>query len=570
MNEEFRKHAPEPLDPLPVDIPAAASKKLSCGLRLVTVRDARHPLVNFRLMFKTGDINDPPGSIGVSSAVSSLLNEGTENYSSRELAEEIDRLGAGLGSASASDHTVVKASSLSMFRGEVLDLLAELVLRPTFPENELELYRQNTIEGLKYQRSQPDFLADEQVARIVFGDHPYSINSPGPEDIARLDREDLAAFHKRYFVPNNAVLVAVGDFDPEELSDEIDARLGDWRPSDLPYTDFPSPPVRSRRTLTIVDRPGSSQANIVLADTAISRNDPDFFPVLVMNQVLGAGASSRLFMNLREEKGYTYGAYSRIYAKRFAGSFEATAEVRTAVTGDSLKEFFHELERIRTEKVPSEELEDAKEFLAGVFPIRIETQGGLISQIESQVLYGLPDDYLETYRDNVRSVSEDDVLAAAQKYIHPERVAIVIVGDAVDVLSQASSYADDVEIYDTEGKEKSAERVGTAPEGEEIEIRGVWHLDVSAQGQTLPLKLEIEHDEKGIRGSLDSMLGQGVLKDARLTGARLSAVITAEMQGQEFDLELQATFVGEEIEGMISIPVMPEPLPFKGRRLREE
>lgn len=570
MNEDFRKHAPEPLDPLPVEVPAAVSKTLSCGLQLVTVRDARHPLVNFRLILRSGDINDPPGAIGVSSAVSSLLNEGTENYSSRELAEEIDRLGAGLSASSASDHTVIRASSLSMFRGELLDLLAELVLRPTFPESELELYRQNAIEGLKYQRSQPDFLADEQVARIIFGSHPYSVHSPGPADIARLDRNDLADFHKTFFVPNNSVMVAVGDFDPEELADEIDSRFGEWNTGDLPDAEFPSPPERSRRTLTIVDRPGSSQANIVIADTSISRDDPDFFPVLVMNQVLGAGASSRLFMNLREEKGYTYGAYSRIYARRFSGSFEATAEVRTAVTGDSLKEFFNELESIRAEKVPAVELADAKEFLAGVFPIRIETQGGLISQIESQVLYGLPRDYLETYRDNIRSVSEEDVLRAAQKYIHPDRVAIVIVGDAVDVLSQASPFAEDVEIFDTEGKPKDTEAVVTAADADEAYVRGVWHLEVSAQGQTLPLKLELEQDDDGVTGSLDSMLGQGVLKDAKLSGSRLNAVISAEMQGQEFDIDFQATVVGDQIEGMISIPLMPEPLPFKGRRLREE
>lgn len=462
MNDDFRKHPPAPLDPLPVNIPAAYTAELECGLRFVAVRDDRQPLVNFRLVFGSGDIHEPSDRVGTATAVCSLLNEGTENYSSRELAEEIDRLGATLSASSGSDHIIVKASALSMFTSEILDLLSELVLRPTFPENELELYRINTIEGLKYQRSQPDFLAEEQVSRIIFGDHPYSISSPSPEDIQALDRGALNDFHSSHFVANNAMLIAVGDFDPESLAGELEKRFTGWEPREIEDREFPLPPERTERTLTVVDRPGSSQANIVLSNLAIKRNDPDYYQVLVMNQVLGAGASSRLFMNLREEKGYTYGAYSRFYSKRFGGSFEATAEVRTSVTGDSLKEFFFELARIREETVPEGELDDAKNFLAGVFPIRIETQGGLISQIVSQRLYGLPDDYLETYRDDVRRVSADEVREAARKYIHPDSLAVVIVGDAAEVLSQASSFADSSEIYDSEGRLKeSAEGTGS-------------------------------------------------------------------------------------------------------------
>ena len=173
-----------------------------------------------------------------------------------------------------------------------------------------------------------------------------------------------------------------------------------------------------------------------------------------MNQVLGAGASSRVFMNLREEKGYTYGAYTRIDAKKQAGDFEATAEVRTSVTGDSLKEFFYELNRIRDEKVRPEELADAKSFLTGVFPIRAETQDGLAGLVANQVMYGLPDDYLQTYRENIDAVTLEDVQRVANAYIHPERLAMVIVGDADAILPQAKEYAEDIEVFDAEGKKK--------------------------------------------------------------------------------------------------------------------
>jgi zinc protease len=568
MTEEFRKSAPEPLEALPFRVPEPVEATLSCGLTVVAVHDTRQPLVNFRLVFRTGDINDPEGRTGVSSAMASLINEGTENYSSRELAEAVDLLGADLSASSASDHTVVKASGLAMYAPKILDLFAELVLRPVFPVEELDLYKQNTIEGLKYQRSQPDFLADEQVARIVYGGHPYSVSSPTPDDINSLERQWLTEYHGSTFVPNNAILIAVGDIDPADLFSELEARFGGWEPGDLAEAAFPPFPARSKRTLTIVDRPGSTQANIVLSNIAIDRRSPDYFPVLLMNQVLGAGASSRLFMNLREEKGYTYGAYSRIYAKRFGGSFEATAEVRTAVTGDSLREFFMELERIRSEKVPESELADARDFLTGVFPIRVETQGGLIGQIVAQRLYGLPDDYLVTYCENISAVTADEITRVATLYVHPESIAIVIVGDAEEVLPQAGEFADDIEIFDTEGRPKSLDSFAPGT-GEEVDVSGRWDLTIVAQGQELPLVLDLQQDGGVLNGHLESMLGQGSVADGEVSAGRIKGTITTEFQGQGIQLSIKGTVSGDEMSGTVTIPVMPEPMEFTGRRVAD-
>lgn len=566
MTEEFRKSPPAPLEALSFKLPDPVEATLSCGLKVVAVHDKRQPLLNVRLVLQTGDINDPAGGVGVSSAVASLVNEGTENYSSREMAEAIDRIGADLSASSASDHTVIKASSLSMFSGEVLDLMSEIVLRPTFPENELDLYRQNTIEGLKYQRSQPDFLADEQVGRLVYGIHPYSVHSPSPHDLLALKRDQLIEFHGRTFVPNNAMLIAVGDVEPESLFSELEARFSGWSLGELPGVELPPFPERSRRTLTIVDRPGSTQSNIVLSNLAMERRNPDYFPFLVMNQVLGAGASSRLFMNLREEKGYTYGAYSRIYARRFGGSFEATAEVRTAVTGDSLREFFYELERMRDEPVRNEELKDAADFLTGVFPIRVETQGGLIGQIVAQRLYGLPDDYLETYVDNVRAVTVEDVGNAARRYVHPESIAIVIVGDAHEVIAQAEGFSGEVEIFDTQGKPLDVNDYRHGSNVPQAEVGGHWDLQVNAQGQTMALKLDLERTDAGIRGSLDSMLGTGVVSKAEVHGSRFTGTVVAEMQGQEIELAIAGSVSGDSMSGTITIPMIPEALQFTGVR----
>jgi zinc protease len=205
----------------------------------------------------------------------------------------------------------------------------------------------------------------------------------------------------------------------------------------------------------VVDRPGSAQSNIVIANEGITRTSSDYFPMLLMHTILGANASSRLFMNLREEKGYTYGAYSNLDARRLAGTFRATAEVRTPVTGASLHEFFFELGRIRNETVTTEELKNAKSYLSGVFPIRIETQDGLIDQLVSIRMYDLPDDYLETYREQINAVTADDIQRVAQAHVTPDHAAIVIVGDAAEISEQVKPYAETIELYDTDGKPKA-------------------------------------------------------------------------------------------------------------------
>jgi zinc protease len=445
---------PTPLAPTSFDIPQPFRTRLDNGLELVLFEDSRLPLVSYRLAFRSGDIHDPAGKTGLTSAVASMINEGTVSYTSRELAEKVERLGASLNAHSSDDFTVVSASTLSFYGLEVLDLLAEVVLRPSFPEDELDLYRRNTVEHLKFQRSQSPFLAGEQAARLIYGEHPYSVVSPRAEDVEGLDRQTLVDFHASRFIPNNSTLIAVGDISRDELLKEVEDRFGSWPKGEKAANEFAAPALRTSRTITIVDRPGSAQSNIILGNLAMERSSADYFSALVMNQVLGAGASSRVFMNLREEKGYTYGAYTRLNTKRLTGDLEATAEVRNEVTGDSLREFFYELERIRSENVGADELADAKSFLSGVFPIRAETQEGLTNLIVNQQLYGLAEDHLQTYREHVEAITAEDVRIAAEKYVRPDEMAIVVVGDASEILDQVKPFADTVEVYDTDGNKK--------------------------------------------------------------------------------------------------------------------
>lgn len=566
MTQAIRKTAPEPLSPVPFAIPQAFQSSLENGLKIVLFKDKRLPLVSLRLAFFSGDAHDPADSIGLTSAMTAMLTEGTRQYSSREVAEKIERLGASISASSSEDFTIIAGSSLSLYSSDILQLLAEILLKPTFPEAELDLYRRNTIENLKFQRSQPNYLANEQVARILYGEHPYATLSPKPEDIEKLTRQKLIEYHGRSLIPNNCVLVAVGDVERDEFLSEIKEHFGKWRAGEKPETAFPVPPKLETASLTIVDRPGSAQANIVIAGHAFDRSSPDYFPALVMNQILGAGASSRVFMNLREEKGYTYGAYTRIDSKKLGGEIEATAEVRTAVTGDSLKEFFYELDRIRNESVADEELADAKNFLTGVFPIRAETQEGLTNLIVNQQLYGLPDDYLQTYRDNVSAVTADEVKRVAEKYVVPERMAIVIVGDAGDILPQARQFASSVDVFDTDGNRRDLNSYETSDNDTPADASGKWKLSLDFQGQQVPVSLELDQAGDKLTGTLETILGSGTITDGTISGRKVAAAAITEIQGQSVDFIINATVDEDKIAGSISAAVIPDALSFTGVR----
>lgn len=567
MNEDFRKTAPAPLAPQSFNIGRPIETTLPNGLKVVVFEDKRLPIVSYRLAFRTGEAADPQNARGLTAAVTHLLSQGTAMRTSKQLAEDIEKLGASLSASSSSDNTVVAASALAMYNSDILKLMAEMTLQPSFPEKEIALYKQNTIKGLQFQRSQPDFLANEQTAKILFGKHPYSVVAPAPADVEKITREQLIQFHRDAFVPGNATLIVVGDVNRDELLKEVQTLFGSWQNKNFVTAKFDAPPARTARTLTIVDRQGSAQSNIVLANLAIDRSNPDYFPVLVMNQILGAGASSRLFMNLREAKGYTYGAYSSLDARRQAGAFESTAEVRTPVTGDSLKEFFSEFERIRSQQASDQELRDAKSFLTGVFPLRAETQEGLTNLIVTQQLYNLPEDYLQTYRDKINAVTLADVQRVAQKYVTPDKMAVVVVGDAEEILKQVKPYSTNIEVFDTEGKAVDMNSYGKAAAAPSVDVTGRWNLTLEVQGQKLPVTLDLRQNGAAVSGSLDSTLGKGTISGGKISGNKLTSVAKTEMQGQAVELNLTGTVDGDTMKGTInaSMPGLP-PISFEGSR----
>ena len=566
MNEQddFRRYAPAPLPPSEIRIATPYQTTLANGLALVIVEDKRLPLVSYRLAFRTGDAHDPTGLPGLTDMMAGLLTDGTTSRTSRQIAEEVESMGATLHAGAGSDFTTLSASALSVFGDKILELMADVTLRPSFPENEVELSKQNTKESLKQQRAQPSFLANEMVSRVMFGDHPYGVIAPSPESIDATTRDRMVDFHRSVFVPNNAVFVVVGDVQCSVIENKIAGLFGGWERREPKLDQFPEPPDRASRSAYIIDRPGSAQSNIVIANKGINRTTPDYFPLLLMHTVLGATASSRLFMNLREDKGYTYGAYSNLDTRRTAGTIRATAEVRTPVTGDSLKEFFYELNRISSEPVSEKEISDAKSYLTGVFPIRLETQEGLIDQLVQIKMLGLPDDYLQVYREQVQAVTIDQIQRVAQKYVKPDEAAIVIVGDGAQVVEQLEPYCRNIEFFNTAGKRK--ERPAAVADTDPVSPAGTWTLVIETPfGQNIPATLTLRDSADGLSGSVESEMGQGILENVSLNGGEFQATISFEMEGHAVAATIQGRAAGAGLAGTISLQNLPA-LSFTGVR----
>ena len=556
----FRKVAPAPLPPRPISIPTPRETTLRNGLSLVVVEDSRLPLVSYRLAFPVGGAFDPPELPGLTDLLAGLLPEGTQSKTSKELAEEVARMGASLSAGATSDYTLVGASALSNFNDSILGLMADVILEPSFPENEVELAKQNTKESLRQQRAQPSFLASEMVSRVMYGEHPYSIVAPTPESIDRSSRDDFVKFHRSKLVPNNAFFIVVGDVRYEDIVSRIESLFSTWESGEKVVANFPAPPVRTKRTAYLVDRPGSAQSNIVIANSGIIRTSPDYFPMMLMHTVLGATASSRLFMNLREDKGYTYGAYTNLDARRTAGTFRATAEVRTPVTGDSLKEFFYELERIGNQPVSKKEIADAKSYLTGVFPIRLETQEGLTDQLVQIKMLNLPNEYLQNYRDRIQAVTVQDIQRVAQKYIKPDEAALIVVGDGALVMDQIKPYSEDIEVYNTSGKRKSMEASVLA------DPVGAWSIEIETPlGQSIPATLTIERAGAGHTAVVHSEMGDADLGSIEINNNSFTATTSLEMDGDAVGAELFAKFEGEQVEGSLKLQNSPE-LPFTGSK----
>ncbi len=446
--------APVSKEILKVKLPRAEEATLPNGLRVVLLRSDKVPTFNMQMEFLSGGLSDKPDYRGLANFTAALLREGTKTRSSKDIAEQVDALGATLGANSglSSMTSVVTTGGLVENLDQTMALFSDVIRNPIFPQEEVEKYKTRTLAQLQFQRSIPQFLAQEQFNRAIYGaGHPASLVAPPAESIKKLSTKDLADFHATYYRPNNAILAIVGDVTMKDIMPRIEKAFGDWAKGDVPAATIPATPAQGAAKIVLIDRPGSVQTVLQLGTLGIERTSPDYFAVLMANRVLGGGPSGRLFLNLREDKGYTYGAYSNFGGSKFKGTWGASSEVRTDVTEGAMKEFMYELTRLRNDKVPSEELENAKRAIIGSFALSLEEPQSLLQNIITQKLYNLPADYWDTYPQKVAAITAEDIQRVAQKYLDLGHLQVVAVGDAAKAREILSKYGK-VEVFDAEGK----------------------------------------------------------------------------------------------------------------------
>jgi zinc protease len=435
----------------PVTWPKRIKARLANGLEVVLAESHAIPKFHGELFFRSGNAAAAHRARGLAEITAAVSRAGTAQRTSRQIEEDLRSLGADLSTHAGSDNIAIGFTGLSEFAEPLLALVDELAREATFPEPEFERERRQKLEEVKLDRTQPGFLASERLRKVLFGAHPYAIVAPTEQQVGAYKRDNLVSLYRDFYTPENAVLLLVGDFQPEAMLNTIDKIFSSWTGIKPTVPLAPEPPKPRGRRVYLVHFPGAVQTQILVGAHAITRKHPDWIKLGLTNSIYGGAFNSRLVMNIREAKGYTYSPRSSVTPLRERGYFSISAAVRNDVVAATLAEIFYELDKLRALPVPEPELDDARSYLSGVFSLGLATQSGLLSQLATVALNDLPDDYLETYREKVRALTPDDLLAAARKYLDSANMQIVVVGDRTQIEPQATLFGE-VEVFDAHGK----------------------------------------------------------------------------------------------------------------------
>ncbi len=427
-----RSHPPS-IGPAPtLVLPPLEKRQLSNGLPVWIVEAHEVPVVQVNLVVSRGSANDPAGKFGLANFTTSMLENGAGSRSALEIADAVDFLGAALNTTSNTDAMGVRLHVPVARLADALPIMADVALRPTFPADEIDRLRQQRLTSLLQARDDPGTIASLAFARVLYGsDHRMGSLQMGTSSTIRaFTADDLRAFHAATFQPSDSALIVVGDVTPDSLTPLLEKTFGAWRGEGpvAPPAKLPDVPEPTARGIYLVDKPGAPQSEIRIGWIGVPRSTPDYFPIQVMNTLLGGSYQSRLNMNLREEHGYTYGAYSSFDMRSVAGPLTAQAGVQTDKTTEALREFFKELDGIRS-AAPADDVTQAKNYVALRYPGAFEATGDIAQQLETMVVYHLPDDFFSTYVQKIQAVTPADVLRVAQKYVQPDKFAVVVVGD---------------------------------------------------------------------------------------------------------------------------------------------
>lgn len=450
---ERKGRAPVSKEILQVKLPKPVEIKLNNGATLLVLEDHRFPTVTVDFTISgAGGLWDPKDLPGLANITGQMMREGTTSHTSKQIDEEIDSLGASLSiNAPFGDNAAtLSASGLSDNFEKWFPIVADVLVNANFPASELAKLQQRLKVQLVQQRQQPRFLATERFSLAVYGDYPAAVISPTTKSIDAMTPELLAKWHKERFAPQNTIIGFVGDVHAKELAEKLNAWFANWPKSDFQAPAIPATSPVKDRHVYVVDRPNSVQTTLAMGNIAIDRTSPDYPAMVVMDRVLGAGASGRLFLNLRENKGYTYGVYSSFSARKYAGPVRIGGDARTEVTEGAMTEFWNEFNRIRDEKVPAGELDDARHAVVAGFALSLERPERLLNFAIEQRYYKLAADYWDKYPAQISAISADDVQRVAQKYIVPDTMQVVAVGNAGKIVPIMQKYGT-VQLFDTQG-----------------------------------------------------------------------------------------------------------------------
>ena len=551
-----------------VAFPPFVERTLSDGAKLLVVTQNEVPFVSVNLVLRGGSTVDLQDKIGTAAFVAELLTKGTPTRTANDIAQAIDFMGGTLRASAAQDWMTISLGVLQPDLGSGLDLMADVVMHPTFPDDQLDLVRTRAQSGLEASLGQPDVLASRAFTRAVYGSHPYG-KIETPETLQAIDHTALTTFHDLWFRPANAVFVVAGAVTADQAAGAIERAFHDWTPAPVPTITYGPPPLPESTHVLLVHQPGVVQASVRAGHLLGRGADPDWTALAVANQVLGGGSSGRLFKILREQKGWTYGAYSAATRRPDLGAWEVTLEARSEVAVDAITELIAQVGRMRGEMVPGSELDVTKSFLVGSFPLQIETPEQIAGQVLSNRLLGLPDDALETYRDRVAALDASDLRQASTDHFDPGHMTIVVVGDAILLADKLAKFGP-VSVVDAEGRPLDTTVLLAKPSGERFDASilrpGAFAYRVMLQGNEVgTMKRELVADTTGgkamaFRGTITlgpQTIDQEVVFGVPGFDAR-SARMSMDMAGQKASMD--ARIRDGRLIGTVVLPTGNQPV----------
>lgn len=410
--------------------PLAEREILSNNMVLLHAERKALPIVTLVMAVRAGSIVEPPDKAGLAYLTAALLNEGTKKRTSREISEAIEFVGSSLSASAGADYTTISLSILKKDIDLGLDLLSDILMNPVFNEDEIKRKKRITKNWLIQQNEEPGAVASIAFSKTVFGKHPYARQVQGTvESLDLISRKDIIDFHNTFFAPNNTIMSVVGDISRDELKALLERHLGQWNQKNIPSTPLPNITTSDNPTVIRVNKE-LTQANIILGHLGISRDNPDYYAVIVMNYILGGGGfSSRLMDNIRDNKGLAYDVHSYFSANKFSGSFQAGLQTKNESANTAIDEVLNEMKRIRTEPVSDKELQDAKSYLTGSFPLRIDSNSKIAGFALAVEFHNLGLDYVDKFPFLINAVSQEDIMRVAKKYLDTRNYVLVVVGN---------------------------------------------------------------------------------------------------------------------------------------------